>query len=194
MERGGGREISYLPTMKFIALAILATIALIKPQTVGDRYIAHVNTYNADSLDVLLDDSFILSRTFAKTTHTKTTFLNEYLPLCQSLHTRYDVLEHTSGNPEEILVQDHGDFFTLLQIPEPRWKLKVYTSPANRINKVVIDTTDGFAAYQQTANFMAGQFTKWLEETHPEENLNILVADKNNLYSKRLLEFRDRKE
>jgi len=181
--------------MKFIAVVIITTIACLgykNTPTVGERYIAHMNTFNADSLNVLLDDSFKLSRTFAKVTHTKTTFLTQYLPLCQSLHARYDILEKAGGNPEEILVQDHSDFFTLLQIPEPRWKLKIYKTPANLISKVEIDTTEGYAAYQQTAAFMNTQFVKWLEETHPDESLNILVADKNNLYSKRLLEFRNR--
>lgn len=183
-----------MKTAALIALALVAILAFKKPATPGERFIAHMNAYSIDSLDAMLANDFELSRTFVKLSHTKESFLHSYIPLTRRLHGRFVVTDkNTGGNPEEFWVEDHSVFFTFLYIPHPNWKLQVYKTTNNRIARVVIDTTVGYAQYVQTARFMSDQFEKWLKEAHPTESLNYLTNDTTSLYSKRLLEFRNKK-
>jgi hypothetical protein len=174
------------------ASLILLSLALVKPKTVGERFIMHMNNYDTDSLSAIIDDGFELTRTYVKISHTKSSFLKEYIPLTQRLHARFNIKEQTTNtNPEVFIVEDQSDFFTFLMIDPPKWKLNIYKNDKNLISKVVMDTTQGYAYYVKTGTFMSNKFEYWLRKYHPGETLNILTSDTNNLYSKRLIEYRD---
>lgn len=183
--------------MKHSVAALITVLILAcgfaKPKSVGERLVDYMNTQNIKGLDSLLADDFTLSRTFVDLSHNRTSFLTQYVPMTKQLHSRFEVIESATVNGvDELIVQDHGDFFTFLQIPEPRWRLLVYKNNINQITKAVIDTSAGFSEYMATAKLVSGQFDLWLRETHPDETVNMLIADTNYLYSKRLLEFRNR--
>ncbi|UPT66132.1 MAG: hypothetical protein M0D57_16825 [Sphingobacteriales bacterium JAD_PAG50586_3] len=169
---------------------LLCSIVLVKPKTIGERYLYHVNTYNADSLDKMLADDFILKRNFTTFTNNKQTFLTTYLRNSSRVHGRYDVVSKTSnGNPEVFLVENSSDVFTYLLADKPKWQLSVHTNKNSLVNVVQIDTVAGYSVYKQTLDFVQQRFNNWLDKAHPGETTNILIGDTTDLYTKRLIEF-----
>jgi hypothetical protein len=157
----------------------------------GERFIQHVNAWNGDSLAPMLSNDFMLRRNFTGITNTKADFLGSYLKNSQKLHGRYRVVEKLSqSNPEVFLVEDESDFFSYLMIESIQWKLSVHTNKQNLIDEVRIDSTAGYAAYAMAARFVTDKFNRWLEENHPGETSNTLIADTTDLYTRRMIEFR----
>lgn len=179
------------PILTISLFLILCSVGIHQPKSTGERFIQHVNAWNGDSLAPMLSNDFMLRRNFTGITNTKADFLGSYLRNSQKLHGRYRVVEKLSqGNPEVFLVEDESDFFSYLMIESIQWKLSVHTNKQNLIDEVRIDSTAGYAAYTLAARFVTDKFNRWLEENHPGETSNTLIADTTDLYTRRMIEFR----
>lgn len=176
--------------LKIAALLLLCSLVMVKPKTMGERYIYFANAYNKDSLDKILADDFVLKRNFTSFTNNKESFLGSYLRNTSRVHGHFDVVSKTSqGNPEVFLVENSSDVFTYLLDYKPKWQLSVHTNKNNLIDVVQIDTVAGYNNFKQTFDFVQARFDKWLDKAHPGETNNILIGDTTDLYTKRLIEF-----
>lgn len=176
--------------LKTAALLLLCSMVLVKPKTIGERYIYFANTYNKDSLDKILADDFILKRNFTTFTNNRESFLGSYLRNTSRVHGHYDILSKTSnGNPEVFLVENSSDVFTYLIDVKPKWQISVHTNKDRLVDVVQIDTVPGYNQFKQTLEFVQYKFDKWIAKAHPGETTNILIGDTTDLYTKRLMEF-----
>jgi hypothetical protein len=179
---------------KFIlTFLLLGFFASSNAQSPIPKFFKHLNNYQADSLETLLSEDFLLSRTFANYTNNKSTFLNTYLSHSKNCNATFLLLKiDSSGDKNQYLVKDQSAIFTYLNLPNPVLKLS-FTLSNNLIKAVQIDTTAGYAKFQQRQNIEIEHFENWLANKYPSESLQMLYVTEG-LLVKRLKEFASRKK
>ena len=176
--------------LKIAAFVLLCSMVLVKPRTIGERFIHFANTYNTDSLSTILADDFILKRNFTTFTNDRQSYLTNYTRNAARLHGRFDIISKTgNGNPEVFLVENSSDVFTYLLDEKAKWQLSVHTNKDRLVDVVQIDTVAGYNQFKQRLVFVQSKFDKWLSLAHPDESPNTLVGDTTGLYTRRLIEF-----
>lgn len=158
------------------------------PKATADKYLEFLNEYQSDSLRNLLTDDFLIKRTFANYTNDKSSFLNSYITYSKNFNGKYRVLEVVADEETvHYLVEDQSDYLKYLRIEYPTWKIAV-TTKENKVQTVVIDTTETTSKYLADVKKKDIGFKDWMKNRHPEENQASLY-NVEGLLIKRLKEY-----
>jgi hypothetical protein len=134
--------------LKIATFVLLCSVVLVKPKTIGERFIYFANTYNTDSLSTILADDFILKRNFTTFTNDRQSYLTNYTRNAARLHGRFDIISKTgNGNSEVFLVENSSDVFTYLLDEKAKWQLSVHINKSRLVDIVQIDTVAGFPGF-----------------------------------------------
>ncbi len=172
---------------KLISLGIFILLQLfVNAQSTDElinKFFRYTNAYQKDSLEILLTDDFELTRTYTSYKNDKTSFLNNYIDYSQLLKGKFTVIDISQSSEKSIyMAVDSSLYYTLLEIPNPIWKFS-FTTKANQISKIQIDTTDTYTNYSLVLKDKNMHYENWLEQKYPNENqLN------NNTLGKQYLE------
>jgi hypothetical protein len=141
-----------------------------KAKAPAEKFIVFLNNYQADSLEVLLADSFKLTRTFTTYSNNRASFFDFYIPYSKECNGKFKILEKTSGkNSTQFLVKDESDYFKYLGIDGATWKISVSVKN-NKVESVVIDTTESYRKYLSEMELKEQAFHEWLRKNYPDES------------------------
>jgi hypothetical protein len=141
-----------------------------KIKTPAEKFIVFLNNYQADSLQVLLADSFKLTRTFTSYSNNRASFFDFYIPYSKECNGKFKILKKTSGkNSVQFLVEDESDYYKYLDVDSVTWKILV-SFKGNKVESVVIDTTESYSKYVSEMELKEKPFHEWLKKNYPEES------------------------
>lgn len=156
---------------------------------VAQKFLAFLNNYQIDSLDILVADNFQLKRTYTTYTNDKLSFIEEYIPAVENHKGMYRILKTTANGPiTDFLVEDQSDYLKYLIIPYPTWKIQIMANSKEKIESMIIDTTENYPAYLIEAKEKGHQFEEWMKGKYPAETNEILYKTKG-LLIQRLKEY-----
>ena len=155
----------------------------------ADKFLGFLNSFQIDSLQVLVADNFQLQRTYSTYTNDKKSFVGKYIPTSKNLNGKYKIIRATySGQTTDFLVENQSDFFKFLNIDYPKWKVQIVTNGQEKIERMIIDTTENYQAYVKQAKEKGEQFESWLKQKYPDETDEILY-NTTGLMTQRLKEY-----
>lgn len=160
-----------------------------EPET---RFLRLLNQFQADSLETVITDDFIIERTFTNYKTDRSSFLHFYLPFNKEINGQFFVsnISKVPGGTE-YLVSDHSYYLQYLGIDTPWWRLRIAVRN-NRVCKLTIDSTSTTKKYMEMSSVKTAAFTDWLHDTYPVEEQGQLYKTEG-LYLKRLKEFSAKK-
>jgi hypothetical protein len=175
-------------------LLLISQIAFGQKKIVQEeKFIFFLNSYNKDSLDKILTDSFELIRTYSDFRNDKKTFLNDYLPNSKAYNGKYKIIKNIKiTKPRQFLVEDKSDYFKYLKIENPKWLFTVFLE-GNKVRKLNIDSTKGYAKFQSEIRKKNLYFDSWIKEKHKEINLETIMKTEG-LLLKLLKEYSEENE
>ena len=154
----------------------------------ANRFIQFLNNYQRDSLANLLDDDFLMTRTYAKYTNDKQSFLGKYIDKSKAGQAKFIVLKEISiKEPRQYLVADESNFFKYLGLKSPNWKLTISTK-GDKVLLTSIDTTTNYRKYLLELKVKDGEFNAWLTQKYPKETSNT-ISKNDTLFNSRLKEY-----
>ena len=157
-------------------------------QKIAERFLTFLNTYQSDSLDLILDDSFVVERSFVNVRHDKTLFLKQYITWCKMLDGHYEMLRQLeSCGSQRFLVRDQSYYFDYLGVKPATWILSIYVAD-EKVVKLHIGATDDYLQFQLDMKERLALFETWLNKTYPNETLQNLYEE-DGLLLKRLKEY-----
>ncbi len=156
---------------------------------VAQKFLAFLNNYQTDSLHNLVADNYQLKRTYTTYTNDKLSFIEEYIPTVENYKGKYRILKTTANGPiTDFLVEDQSDYLKYLIIQYPKWKIQITANGKEKIESMIIDTTDNYQDYLIQAKEKGHQFDRWMKEKYPDETNDILFKTKG-LLIQRLKEY-----
>ena len=159
-----------------------------KPGT-ADKFLAFLNNYQADSLELIVADNFELRRTYSKHVDNKRSFIDTYVPVSKNFNGKYNIIKTTnSRNTTDFLVEDQSDYLKYLHIANPKWKIKIISNKQNKIESMLLDTTTDYQVYVSQAREKSGPFESWLKMKYPDDKMETLY-NTPGLMTQRLKEY-----
>lgn len=143
-------------------------------KTTAEKFLDFYNHYQTDSLQNLLADNFVFSRTFVSYKNDKASFLkdlNERFSKTKSVF----IITHTEqeGPVTHFEVKDKSDYFDYLGIDPPSWKLEVHTNKQNKVTGCLLDTTESYGPYKIQSAEKFRVFQNWYFLKHPGSENNF---------------------
>ena len=180
------KRISYLITITCLLLA--STAPAQNSNSPAHKFIAFLNHYERDSLQILLMDDFLLDRTYTNFANDKTSLLDQYLPHSKNFNGKFNILKTLSEtDPVQFLVEDQSDYLKYLNIDCPSWKIAISTR-GEKVYRATIDTTQSYQKYLADLKVKDAAFERWLLRKHPDETKEILYHTEG-LLIRRLKEY-----
>lgn len=182
-------------TKRLTTLALLFELAFFiscgqnsKPKP-ADKFLNFLNNYQVDSLQSMTAENFLLKRTYINYTNDKKSFIDKYIPFSRNVNGKFKIL-NTTGNhlATDYLVEDHSDYFKYLKIDYPKWKIRIISNANEKIEAMIVDTTEDYRTYLTQSNEKGDSFSRWLKEKYPGETTEVL-NNTNGLFIKRLEEY-----
>ena len=159
----------------FAGLAMLLISCGSKSQnTTAEKFLDFYNHYQTDSLQNLLADNFIFSRTFISYKNDKASFLKDIQERISKTNSVF-IITHTEqkGYVTHFQVKDKSDYFDYLGIDPPGWKLEVHEDAQNKISYCLLDTTESFGRYKTQSEEKYRAFQNWYSSKHPGSENNF---------------------
>lgn len=161
--------------------------------TPANKFLDFLNNYQIDSLQRLISDDFHIKRTFGPYMNNKKSFVEKYVPVSKNLNGKYIIIKSTnSGKATIFLVEDQSDYFKYLDIDYPKWKVRITTNAQEKVESMVIDTTESYQTYLIQMKDKSEPFESWMKQKYPTETREILY-NTEGLLAQRLKEYSKRK-
>jgi hypothetical protein len=155
----------------------------------SEKFIAFLNNYQVDSLQILVADNFQLKRTYSTYANDKKSFVETYVPNSKNFNAKYKIIKSTnSGQTTDFLVEDQSDYLKYLNIDYPKWKVQIVTNEQEKIERMTIDTTENYQTYLKQTKVKGEQFESWLKQKYPDET-NEILYNTTGLLTQRLKEY-----
>lgn len=146
-------------------------------QKPAEKFLEFVNSYQIDSLQVLVTEDFKLIRTYTPYGNDKKSFINEYIPASKNFNGKYNVLEiNENGLVTEFLVEDQSDYLRYLTIDYPKWKITITRTDDGKISIMTIDPTESYETYLSEVKRKSKDFENWRIQKYPEETEQALYS------------------
>ncbi len=146
------------------------------PKTAAEKFLDFYNHYQTDSLQNLLADNFVFSRTFASYKNDKDGFLKDLKERFSKTNSVF-IIRHTEqeGPVTRFDVKDKSDYFDYLGIDPPSWTLEVREDAENKIAFCLLDTTESYGRYKIQAEEKYKAFQHWYFSKHPGSENNFPI-------------------
>lgn len=155
----------------------------------AEKFMTYLNNYQVDSLRNLITNNFQLKRTYSQYTNNKTSFLEDYVKKSKVFNGKYKIIQTTqSGQTTDFLVEDQSDYLKYLRIIYPKWKIKIEVNEQEKVESMIIDTTQNYPVYSKEVKEKDALFEQWLKQKYPNETKERLYKT-TGLFIKRLKEY-----
>lgn len=153
------------------------------------KFLEFLNSYQIDSLQVLISDNFQLKRTYSPYSNDKKSFIDRYVPISKNFNAKYKIIKTTYSEQTTVfLVEDQSDYLKFLNIGYPKWKIQFVINGQDKIERMTIDTTENYQVYLTQTKEKSEQFESWLKQKYPGET-NEILYNTTGLLTQRLKEY-----
>lgn|GEM_PF-5409537 len=160
------------PLNLYLFFLIISTISVSAQRTtVADKFLNYLNNYKKKELATIITPNFKINRTFSKKITDKREFLGNYLEESESFIAKYKVISKSiQKNKSKYLVEDQSQYLKLLDVKFPKWNLTI-TTVTGKVSSVTLAPTDDYDTYIAELNSKIAKFNSWMQEDHPETDL-----------------------
>jgi hypothetical protein len=156
------------------------------------RFLNFLNVYQTDSLEKMMNDDFLLTRTYAPVTNDKESFLDKYITKSKATNASFTILKELESKEAKLyLVEDKSDYYKHLNVKNPNWKISISIKD-KKVLFMSIDTVNGYTNYVKDIKAKDIEFNNWLATQYPDETSRKISNDPS-LLIKRLKEFSEKK-
>ena len=153
-----------------------------------DKYYTYLNNYQSDNLQNILADDFKISLTYTDYSYNRVNFFERYVRIYRAYKQKSKILKTISDSePKKFLVEDNSDYLQYFKVDQPKW-IVTFKTDNNKIQEVIIDTTETSRKYFKEIKEKSDGFTNWLKEKYPNETSTVL-HETEGLFLKRLKEY-----
>jgi len=177
-----------LSTIILLFYVLCLTACKQNHQTLVDKYYNYLNNYQSDNFQNLLTDDFKITLTYTDYFYNRTDFFDRYIRNYKVYKEKSTIVKTISDNePKKFLVEDNSDYLQYLKVNRPKW-IVTFVTANNKIQQVIIDTTETSRQYFNEIKEKSDRFTNWLKEKYPDETSTVL-HETEGLFLKRLKEY-----
>lgn len=140
----------------------------------ADKFLDYFNNYQKKELAGIITPDFKFKRKFSKVVTDRKEFLNKYLEDSETLIAKFEVISKPEGkNQNYYVVEDQSQYLKLLDVQFPKWNMTI-TTAAGKVSQVMLAPTEDYDNYVTDLASKTEQFNAWMQENHPEVNLEKL--------------------
>ncbi|MCX8525595.1 hypothetical protein OF897_16905 [Chryseobacterium formosus] len=159
----------------YLLLVLISSITISAQKiSTTDQFLSYFNNYQKKELEGIITSDFKFKREFSKVITDRKEFLNKYLEDSQTLIAKFKVIKKPDGkNQNYYVVEDQSQYLKLLDVKFPRWNMTI-TTTAGKVSQAMLSPTNDYDNYVTELTSKTEKFNSWMEENHPEIDLEKL--------------------